>query len=241
VSLSIQSIRDARSMKLAGDVEVAIGKLPSTLRRLYDIIYDQLSAHPECSRRMDGLTTYLVVQRTFIWILCAQAHLSTVAFISAIWIPDRDQDAMETLSRDQVLDACSNLVVHYAIADTFRFAHLSVREYLETRLDFNPTLQYGIALSRCFKSFDSPKIDFGKRNWDEEPFTVYARDNLVHHYRRMETTNSAVVPAHPSLPENTKVIIETAISECCFENCMWAVKREVGREAITEVKRYQMK
>jgi hypothetical protein len=205
-------------MKFAGDVELAIGNLPSSLRGLYDIIYEQLPTPPESSHKIEKLTTYLVVQRTFTWILCAQTHLSTAAFSSAIWISDGDEDTTERFSRDQVLNACDNLVVHDAAADTFRFAHLSVREYLENRSDFNRIHEHGVALSRCFRSFDSPKIEFMKRDWDKEPFTVYARDNLVSHYRRVENTEYADAHAQLGLPEGIKILVKTTISGCCFAN-----------------------
>ncbi|EHK98358.1 hypothetical protein M7I_5831 [Glarea lozoyensis 74030] len=241
VSLSMQSICDVRSMKVAGDVENAIGKLPSSLRGLYDIIYDQLPIATGDSENAKELTTSQVVRRTFNWILCAQAHLSTAAFISALWIPDADEDAVDNLTKDQVLDACCNLVVHDATADTFRFAHLSVREYLENRSDFNYTYQYGMALSRCFQSFDSPNVDFSKRDWDEEPFTIYARDNIVSHYRRVELAGNDISQDQRILPQNIKTLVEETLVGCCFEKWISAIKKEVGREALTEVKRYRMK
>jgi ankyrin repeat protein len=241
VSLSIQSICDARSMKVAGDVENAIGKLPSSLRGLYDIIYDQLPTATDDPENTNELTTSLVVRRTINWILCAQAHLSTAAFISALWITDPDEDAIDSLTKDQVLDACCNLVVHDTAADTFRFAHLSVREYLENRSDFDYTYEYGLALSRCFQSFDSPKVDFSKHDWDEEPFTIYARDNLVKHYRRVEIPGNDMLDDQRILPETIKALIKGTLAGCCFEKWMSAIKSEVGREALAEVKRYTMK
>ena len=53
------------------------------------------------------------------------------------------------VSRDQILDICCNLVVFDTTLDTFRFVHLSVREFLEKRQEYNSTITNSLAAEAC--------------------------------------------------------------------------------------------
>jgi len=138
-SLSIQSLCDSERIKLPGDIELALGRLPKDLSGLYDIIYAQVPLLPSHGNSNAGktLNSSLVAKRTLNWILCSQAHLSTKQFIAAVSGDFFDQPGSATLTIDEILDVCCNLVVHDERADTFRFAHLSVREYLEDRAEYS--------------------------------------------------------------------------------------------------------
>lgn len=52
-----------------------------------------------------------------------------------------------------ILDICCNLVVLDEELDIFRFAHLSVREYLETRSDYAPNEGHALAVERCLLTY----------------------------------------------------------------------------------------
>jgi hypothetical protein len=56
------------------------------------------------------------------------------------------------LSLEQVLDLCRNLVIFDSTPDTFRFAHLSVREFLQNQTSLRANTSHGIAAEVCLLS-----------------------------------------------------------------------------------------
>jgi ankyrin repeat protein len=114
-------------------------RLPEALKDSYDLIFKQISnsqfPNPEMACRVMK------------WLLCAQRQLSTSEFIAAISVDLSGQ--YFSVERTDVLNICCNLVVHDSELDTFRFAHLSVREYLEGLLDYSSTAAHALALERC--------------------------------------------------------------------------------------------
>src|SRR5204863_1784612 len=54
--------------------------------------------------------------------------------------------------KQQVLDMCCNFVILDEDLDVFRFAHLSVREFLEARGEYEKTIAHTLAAERCLVS-----------------------------------------------------------------------------------------
>ncbi|KAI8417164.1 hypothetical protein FOFC_03477 [Fusarium oxysporum] len=77
-------------------------------------------------------------------LLCAQRRLSSAEFLSAVSMAVPQQ---QLLRNDQILDFCCNLVVLDTQLDTFRFAHLSVREFLEKQEGY-PEVTVSSAISK---------------------------------------------------------------------------------------------
>jgi hypothetical protein len=71
----------------------------------------------------------MIAERILKWMLSAQETLDSQAFLLAVFAEKSD---LRSISRPDVLSICCNLVVYDEFTDVFRFAHLSVREYLET-------------------------------------------------------------------------------------------------------------
>jgi hypothetical protein len=82
------------------------------------------------------------------WLLCAQVP-STFCFLAAAVNAD--------LTEAQILDLCCNLVVRDKNSLEFRFAHLSVQEYLEGRPEFSEEAVNACAVSRCIDLITKPK------------------------------------------------------------------------------------
>ena len=55
----------------------------------------------------------------------------------------------EPVTRSQLLDLCCNFVVYDDELDIFRFAHLSVKEFLETLPLFSPAISHSLAAEHC--------------------------------------------------------------------------------------------
>jgi hypothetical protein len=126
-------------MKQEWSVINALGKLPGKLAEMYAIVYEQISkSDPK---------DFAVAKRVLKWLLCAQRPLHNTEFIAAISLSTEGQRLK--LSNRQVLDICCNLVVLDKEIHIFRFAHLSVREYLESREDYTEYESHRLAAERC--------------------------------------------------------------------------------------------
>ena len=99
-----------------------LGKLPNSLRGAYDEIYKEISASDVYEKS--------VVDRVFKWLMCAHKPMGRLQLLQAVSINyTRPKDWTEVIGTDDVLGLCRNMVVFDGTH--WKFAHLSVREYLE--------------------------------------------------------------------------------------------------------------
>src|SRR5439155_22492695 len=92
----------------------------------YSIIYNQI--------RNSGPASREIADKSLKWLLCAQKSLSTSEFIAAVMVSCISKP-LDDLKSD-ILSVCCNLIVLDTKLDVFRFAHLSVREFLENISDY---------------------------------------------------------------------------------------------------------
>ncbi|PVH80192.1 hypothetical protein DL98DRAFT_208852 [Cadophora sp. DSE1049] len=120
VSLHVQSLCDPSRIKNRANVLDTLDHLPLDLKRSYDTIFGQIttSQYPNPD----------IADRVIKWLLFAQEQLPADVFIIAV---RSDLDNQDSLERSDILSICCNLVIHDDETNTFRFAHLSVLEYLE--------------------------------------------------------------------------------------------------------------
>ncbi|KAI1822615.1 hypothetical protein F4861DRAFT_550622 [Xylaria intraflava] len=127
-----------------------LGRLPPTLEALYQEILDKIQQYgAEADRRC--------ARNALAWLLCGRKRLSSREFLTAVSTTDEflmeasiTGSAPELLSEDQVLRLCRNLIVFDATLDSFRFAHLSVREFLESKETYSTIETNSIAAQCCF-------------------------------------------------------------------------------------------
>lgn len=120
------------TLKLDSEIRNRLGKLPPKLEQLYSDIYQEMLLD------VTGIRVE-AIQHVFKWLLCARHQLSTADMISLV--RQKSSCQFQGLTEDHILEFCRNFVTRDIGLDTFRFAHLSVREYLEK--------QPGYALSSC--------------------------------------------------------------------------------------------
>ena len=87
-----------------------------------------------------------VVEMVFSWLLYYRVPLTTSAFVQAISWTLEDQPLLST---KLILDLCFNLVVVDKDLDIFRFAHLSVQEYLQSKEVFHAAFTHSRILLGC--------------------------------------------------------------------------------------------
>ena len=116
------------------ELEASTG-LPD-LNAVYDEIYN---------RNTKGIHSRSVANRVFKWMMCLfradepLSHFSAKALVFAVSI-EGDGTPNPVIDQDYILRICSNLLVLDPVADQFRYAHLSVLEYLAQRnLNDTPT------------------------------------------------------------------------------------------------------
>jgi hypothetical protein len=135
----MDNICDSQRMHHEEDVIEELGKLPKTLKESYDVVHQRI--------KDSGPTSHAISEKALKWLLCAQRPLSKDEFIAAISVDSEGH--CTPLSTTQLLGMCCNMVVLDAELDVFRFAHLSVQEYLEDRGDYTIIETHKLAAERC--------------------------------------------------------------------------------------------
>ena len=126
--------------KIDSDILDRLGRLPYKLAALYLETYNDMLAHKNGAGQK-------LIRDTFRWLICAQREIKSGQFLAAISL--HVSKVPETLRRDQLLDLCCNFVVYDEDLDIFRFAHLSVKEFLETLPQFSPAVSHSMAAEYC--------------------------------------------------------------------------------------------
>ena len=124
-----RSLESLTRTNFKSDFKIALGRLPSQLSGLYDIIQTQIAKTQTYGRS--------VATKTFKWLSSAQRLSSTQELVAAIYtayadIPsnsdeDEDGEHVEELATD-ILRLCQILIVLDSEQGAYRFAHQSVRE-----------------------------------------------------------------------------------------------------------------
>ena len=124
-----------------GDIRDAMGRLPPDLREQYNQVYNKLSTMPGDYRQT-------IFKNALCWLLSAQITLPTDQFLAAVTtIPYGGKKT--PVSQETIVEYCNNFIVHDSQLDTFRFAHLSVREFLEERPEFSKPSSNSMIAEAC--------------------------------------------------------------------------------------------
>ncbi|KAH8649711.1 hypothetical protein BGZ60DRAFT_569767 [Tricladium varicosporioides] len=130
------------SFDMDADIRKNLGRLPPNLDTLYAELYEILSNKP-------GELQMIVFRNVLSWLLCAQRTLKSTEFLAAVSVIPQTSEGAVSVSKDLILKLCNNFVVFDAQLDTFRFAHLSVREFLEKRQKYTSTATNTLAAEVC--------------------------------------------------------------------------------------------
>ncbi|KAJ5373354.1 hypothetical protein N7517_005360 [Penicillium concentricum] len=138
VTLQLESISDTEHVKDIESIRQVLTSLPPTLRKSYEAIYKRIESMGESTRR--------VAIQSFQWLLCAKRKLSVSEFVAAMGMSSSPSSHVSARS---IRDYCCNLVIIDNESDTFRLAHLTVREFLETLLEFSIDESNATVANRC--------------------------------------------------------------------------------------------
>ena len=123
--MQLQNLCSLR-LNVEGDLLEELGRLPEKLADTYAQIFEHI-------RRL-GPQSRGIAESSLKWLLCQARELSEAEFLAAVSMgPNRESI---NLTKETILFICGNLVMFDQELKVFRFAHLSVREYLETQSEF---------------------------------------------------------------------------------------------------------
>ena len=166
------------AQKLDQDVRSSLGKLPPKLEQLYVEVYDRLMLY-------SGDAGRCIIDNTLKWLLSAQWALLVPEFLWAITI--NLSIPFGTITKETVLDLCHNLILYDEGLDTFRFAHLSVREFFEKRPDFSEVSCAIFAAESCLLHMIASLSFAGAEST--------LNDGRITHLRRRIASSTTSVPA----------------------------------------------
>lgn len=210
------------------DIQVELGRLPQSLEDLYEIIYDDISAL--------GKTGHDIAIRTLQLLLCTQRRLTTKEMLAAVTVDSLLKHPVPS-SEVELLSACCNMVVLDKEVDSFRFAHLSVREFLEKRADYEPAITNLYALNRCLSVF---LCDSGDLTPPENQTFVIQQNDIFRRYStaywpihfrlsEAEVEMNVLLQAFVGSKDSSAAFNRWANSRDALDNTHW---REEGEESL---------
>ena len=168
MSLQIENLCDSRRIKVEGDLVDELARLPRSLADMYSLLLEDIGRMEQRGRN--------IAETVLKWLLCTKDAGSRVTIAAC---SETTSTERESLSVPNILDVCSTLVVYDEWFDTFQFAHLSIREFLESQPGYAPSEANRFFLERSLQTLiheQSPK----------DPFRSYAIFNWVFHYHCLE-------------------------------------------------------
>ena len=123
--MQLQNLCSLR-LNVEEDLLEELGRLPQDLANTYAQIFEHV--------RMLGPQSRVIAESSLKWLLCQARELSEAEFLAAVSMGS--ERGSGNLTKETILFICGNLVMFDHELKVFRFAHLSVREYLETQSEF---------------------------------------------------------------------------------------------------------
>ena len=169
MNLQIQNLCDSRRIKVEDDLLEELTRLPQTLAGMYSLILENIGQIEQHGRS--------VAETALRWLLCAKDSSSetVIAACSA-----ENSTGRRTLSVHDVLDVCSNLVIYDEALNRFRFAHLSVREFLESQPSYTSSEVNLYVARKLLQNLISPRSEISKM------VRLYATFYWTYHYHKVE-------------------------------------------------------
>jgi len=190
------------------DVRDSLKALPETLKAAYEEIYNRIRKQ---SRRASQLAL-----NAFRWVQCSYEPLQSETLLDAVTV---EIDCTGEFSREgtgvkasHLLKACQNLLILDERLNVFRFAHLSVEEYMQTQQlkEYSHTEIAKICLSLVCSS----------RSWTDYDITLTTREGRYHD-RHLLLYSAVFWPLHLRRCEDSCQILDTLwkvfVSEAIFQ------------------------
>ncbi|TEY50625.1 hypothetical protein BOTCAL_0275g00140 [Botryotinia calthae] len=180
VTLQIQQL--CRQVRVKGDIDSVLRKLPKSLEESYHLVYQDIMSMEEPSQK--------AAIRTLQVLLSTKRKLDQDEMIAAVTV-DIDTNEILASTVEELLDVCCNLIIFDEGEGILRFAHLSVREFLEKcapKDNFSTQSRELFLMNRCLYVFlygSRDTIIFGEQadeiTRQNMEFTSYAKEYWPEH------------------------------------------------------------
>ena len=131
-------------------VRKRLGELPTTLRDLYDETFaKRLGSYAKDDRQTAEAILRLL--------MCLREPLKTESFLLVL---EYYGEESTSITIEVLLDLCANFVILDTELDVFRFAHLSVREFLEQKEEFDAASNHAVAAECCLRYLLNVKLRY---------------------------------------------------------------------------------
>ena len=192
--------------------------LPDDLQKAYDEAWNQVEELEEPDK--------LLTNRAILWVMAAEQPLSTSQLICAARLNTNGEEPAlaDEIDEQGLLSLCNNLLTIDSQLKVWRFAHLSVREYLESKMQWTlPRVNFHAAsacLTWLITMYDKEDDDIiNLSDWDEKeaeptdifhlmhPLHLYIRHHWAKHVRAAqddkEATLSSLLQTFLGSPEDS--------------------------------------
>ena len=131
----------SKGLKLERDVRETLQNLSPDIEQVYKDVFMRL--------KESGSASSSKARAMLRWLYCAYIPLPRKVMLEVLSM--NEDGTMEALTEEEALEICCNLAIADNETDTFRFAHLSVQEFLESQEDFQKNMVHTFAAERCIK------------------------------------------------------------------------------------------
>ncbi|KAI4211489.1 MAG: hypothetical protein LQ351_005791, partial [Letrouitia transgressa] len=177
VAMQIDTLCDPDYVYGEDDIKYLLSKLPGTLEETYAKALNDLDGLPPPSRE--------AIKNTCKLLLCAESPMYIFELVGALAILSGSQKAV--VNKAAILKMARGLIVEELGQDRLIFAHLSVREFLETKVEFSGQRAHLVAAEACLKYYLMPEI----RNPETSGFRLYAVNFIGRHCMKSGTLRQA--------------------------------------------------
>lgn len=146
VALQVDALCDPDRVYSVEDVDYLLQKLPRTLEDTYSRILDDLESLPPPSRE--------TIKNSFKLLICAEYPMIVGDILGALAILSGSQQA--PWDRASIIKMARGLITIEFEQNRFIFAHLSVKESLEMRVEYSGECAHAVAAEACLKAYLRP-------------------------------------------------------------------------------------
>ncbi|KAL9044615.1 MAG: hypothetical protein Q9214_002261 [Letrouitia sp. 1 TL-2023] len=178
VSMQADTLCDPDHVYGEDDVDYLLSKLPGTLEETYAKILNDLDAFSPPSRE--------AIKNTCRLLICAGYSIATQELLEALAILSDSRKA--AVDKAAILKISRSLIVEDLGQTSLIFAHLSVREFLETKMDLSGQQAHLVATEACLKHYLRSEF----KSFENSDFRWYARSQgLVEGFFLAKDSNDA--------------------------------------------------
>jgi len=209
-------LQNLTTLKTDEDIRHHLGKIPPTLEALYRDIYEQISTN-------QGSASKAIARNTFCLLLRLKENLLPSELVKLV--QSHDGGNVREMLPSTILDICCNLVVLDKTLNVFRFAHLSVREFLEKLTEFAPPSSHSTVATICMRHIDIEEGSAWLSRYERQPIKTigdYIAFWIVYHFQS--------AGKHERLKSQ---LLKDSISLTC-RNDIWSLRAD---ESINFLKR----